>query len=338
MSCGLVSHVTLLSDAHVRSVYDQDYSLSAASPAADKQRALNYVGLLEKWMQPASRVLEIGCGSGALLKEVQSRWPQAALFGLDPALPPGVENHESIQFERGFFERYAGNAGSMDVVFSINVIEHVSSTRDFFTGAASLLAPDGHLVVVCPAANPPNLELTFHDHLHTFTQAALSVAARSAGLFLVEHTPHLGRVGDFQLAVFRRKPADQPGPIPDTTQPESLFKARADYLLAWAGLDELLIGRSHSASRMVMFGAGQMAAMLRAYAPRLWDRIDLMVMDNVADAWRFEKPLATYASVRQELTGSAIVVATSPGSQSAVSQRLIADGLTAIRFDDVIEC
>lgn len=337
LSCGLVSHTTLLSSADVRSVYEQDYALSAASPIADRQRAESYVGLLNPWMFPTARVLEIGCGSGALLKAIAARWPQATLFGLDPALPLHVERHDSIRFERGFFEQYSGSTGSMDLVFSINVVEHISSPKEFFSGAASLLAPGGHLLVVCPASNPPNLELTFHDHLHTFTAAALSAAARSAGLFLIGETCHLGRIGDFQLAIFAREPAGQLLPV-FSAQDGDLFRARTDYLLRWASLDQVLIDRTSFSTRVVVFGAGQMAALLRAYAPLLWTRIDMLVMDNIADAWRFEKSIATYSSQKDQLRGVATVVATSPGTQKAISERLSADGLAPICFDDIIVC
>ncbi|MEG0879667.1 MAG: class I SAM-dependent methyltransferase [Janthinobacterium sp.] len=336
-SCGLLAHRRLPDDATIRGAYADDYALSAASPAADLARARAYAALLAGALAPAARVLEIGCGSGNLLHTLAAAWPRTTFLGLDPALPPGVAGHARIRFHRGFFDALPAepHGAAFDLIFSINVIEHLPSPQQFFAQAATLLAPGGCLAIVCPASLPPNVELLFFDHLYTFSTPALAAAAGSAGLVAVVSEERLPELGDFQLGLFVRGAAAAP-PAPARAAAARLLRLRGDYRAAWAGLDASLLERLPAGARVAIFGAGQMAALLRAYAPRLWERADLLVVDSVGDAWQLDKPLLSYAAAPQRLTGYLVLIATAPRAQAAVARRLAADGLAAVRFDDLI--
>ena len=73
LSCGLVSHVNQLSGDRARNVYSEDYALASAAPSSDQYRAQGYADVLTQLVPPAKTVLEIGCGSGALLKKLKNR-------------------------------------------------------------------------------------------------------------------------------------------------------------------------------------------------------------------------------------------------------------------------
>jgi len=75
-----------------------------------------------------------------------------------------------------------------------------------------------------------------------------------------------------------------------------------------------------------------MAALLRAYAPRIWARLDHLEIDDPPEAWPLDKPVKRYdPDSRREA-----LLAVSPRSQPAVARRLAADGRAAVRFDDLI--
>ena len=338
LACGLVSHVNPLCTDTVQHVYREDYALASASPSSDQCRALNYADVLTQLIAPAKKVLEIGCGSGALLRELETRWPGTSLFGIDPALPDGSTQNGRIRFERGFFETYAAGE-CIDLIFSVNVLEHVSCPKTFFTRVAGLLSSGGQLAIICPASNPPNLELVIYDHLHTFTSRALAIAARSTGFTVAMQIDRVERLGDFQFIIFRRSSGETTEDFPPSREEAvSLAASRSAYLRAWGNLEETLLSRTAFASRIVLFGAGQMAALLRAYAPRIWDQVDLLVVDNISDAWRFDKPVSTYSDSKRSLEGAAVLVATSPSTQAHLANRLASDGLRAVCFDDIIFC
>ena len=82
-----------------------------------QRRLLNTV---EKDYTP-SAVLDVGCGTGRLLRKAKARWPQAQFIGVDPAAGM-IENAQRLMPEAKF---YVGQAESLplpdesvDLVFS----------------------------------------------------------------------------------------------------------------------------------------------------------------------------------------------------------------------------
>jgi hypothetical protein len=75
---------------------------------------------------------------------------------------------------------------------------------------------------------------------------------------------------------------------------ETLLSERRSYLCAWSKLDDTLLPRLSSGPRLIAFGAGQMATVLRAYAPRTWERIEAIMLDDVSESWTLDKPVEAY--------------------------------------------
>ena len=145
------------------------------------------------------------------------------------------------------------------------------------------------------------------------------------------------KLGDFQLAVFSRAASAENMPHPNACGDATvLIDARQSYLNAWSRIDGLLLERIGNASNIAIFGAGQMAALLRCYAPRAWEKVELLLTDNVDDAWDLGKPVAQYSLRKFQMVGQPVVIATAPESQAKVAARLAGDGIAAIRFDDVV--
>ena len=87
---------------------------------------------------------------------------------------------------------------------------------------------------------------------------------------------------------------------------------------------------------MVAFGGGQTAALLRAYAPHTWERVDLIVLDDTNETWDLGKPIAPYRNAVQTLQAAQTLIATAPRTQKAVAERIRKDGLYPIVWDDLI--
>jgi hypothetical protein len=197
------------------------------------------------------------------------------------------------------------------------------------------LAPNGKIIIICPAVNPPNVELLFYDHLYSFTANALSSAVRATSLVARKGALAPPAIGDFQMVVFDR--ADQPSTVPLLRHSFSdLWSERQSYLERWSKLDQTLLNRSRNASRLVAFGGGQTAALLRAYATRMWRQIELIVLDDPNEAWTLGTPIAPYRSTVQNLQAVEVLIATAPRAQRIVAERLRKDGLNPITWDDLI--
>jgi len=142
-------------------------------------------------------------------------------------------------------------------------------------------------------------------------------------------------IGDFQMVTFDF--ADHSSELSLRHESFSeLGTKRNAYLRAWDRLDDILLERSKLFPRLVAFGGGQTAALLRAYAPRTWSRLELIILDDVTEAWTLGIPIDSYDNAVQGLGTAGVLIAAAPRTQIAITERLRSDGLESIRWDDLI--
>jgi ubiquinone/menaquinone biosynthesis C-methylase UbiE len=102
----------------------------------------------------ARRVLDVGCGTGYLLRQAARRLPAAVqLAGVDPA-PQMVEvaralagDDGRLRFSEGFAEHLPHPSGSFDLVVSTTSFDHWEDQREGLVECARVLAPGGQLVL-----------------------------------------------------------------------------------------------------------------------------------------------------------------------------------------------
>ncbi len=105
-------------------------------------------------MPAPRRVLDIGCGTGYLLRSLAVRYPEAIeLVGVDPA-PSMIEvarrssGDERLWFAGGVAEHLPPGDGRFDLVVSTTSFDHWSDQRAGLGECARVLAPGGRLVLV----------------------------------------------------------------------------------------------------------------------------------------------------------------------------------------------
>lgn len=335
LNCGAAFHNSMVSQDAVRGIYNRDYLLAAAAPKSGVTRALAYAEWIRSECPVPRSIFEVGCGSGALLREFSTIWPEAVCVGVDPALPSPDRVGSKFRLERGFVEDIPDDVGTFDLIVAVNVIEHTLSPGAFLAGLQSRLSPTGMMLIVCPAAEPANSELLFFDHLYSLTTSSLISAMSGTQLVPRKHSRAPPWIGDFQLVTFDF--ADRTSELPPRQESFSKLQSKRNaYLEAWDRLDEILLERSQLFPRLVAFGGGQTAALLRAYAPRTWSRLELIILDDVAEAWTLGIPIDSYYNAVQGLGTAGVLIATAPRAQTAIAERLRSDGLQAIRWDDLI--
>lgn len=99
---------------------------------------------------PAFAMLEVGCGTGNYLAEIQSS-SGCACFGIDPSeemLALAKSRSQKIELVKGSAERLGFPDGMFDLVYSVDVIHHVKNRLDYFLEAARVLRPGGRLCTV----------------------------------------------------------------------------------------------------------------------------------------------------------------------------------------------
>ena len=150
------------------------------------------------------KVLDVGCGTGNLLRSTGKRHPRAELTGLDPDPKMLATTRRktrraglSVRLNRGFAQELPYADGEFDRVFSSLMFHHLDSTSkdELLAEVKRVLKPDGVLVLADAVFDE-------HGHRHKIREMARdnvgdAVSQRiSAAGFTVEPTRKMAmRIG-----------------------------------------------------------------------------------------------------------------------------------------------
>ncbi len=112
-------------------------------------------------------ILEIGSGTGILLNELSTIFPEKNFFGLDPH-ESGFHNYENIkkklpknenlEFKKSHLKDLY-NKAKFDLIFSFNVFEHVEDQSSFINDSYQLLNDGGKQIIFSP-----NYDFPYEPH------------------------------------------------------------------------------------------------------------------------------------------------------------------------------
>lgn len=127
------------------------------------------------------RMLDVGCGNGAMLRAFSQTLPGWSLAGteLDDKYRGVIERIERVE---GLHTCPPDQVpGTFDAVMMIHVLEHIAEPHGFLAAVRSKLLPGGLLLVELPhhAANP--FELLIADHCTHFAAATAAALLEAAG-------------------------------------------------------------------------------------------------------------------------------------------------------------
>ena len=106
------------------------------------------------------KVLEVGCGSGILLAMLTQKFDGLMFEGIEPfasgfdslsefnELNMIVKNN-NISIKNVSFEKF-NTKTKYDLIYCVNVFEHLNSWRNFLLTATKWLSKDGKIVILCP--------------------------------------------------------------------------------------------------------------------------------------------------------------------------------------------
>lgn len=140
-------------------------------------------------VRPTDRLLDAGCGTGALLGLLANAYPTAQLLGVDPVpemlavarrkLPPSVELHE------GWIERLPFDDGVFDTVVSTSVFHYLRQPVAALGEMRRMLRPGGQLVITDWCSDYLSCRIC-DRYLRWFSPAHFKVYRRQACLNLLE--------------------------------------------------------------------------------------------------------------------------------------------------------
>ena len=148
-------------------------------------------------LQPGYRFLEVGCGTGVVLRELVQVCNGGDVVGMDlfPEAVAFAAEKASCPVIVGDIEQPAA-LGQADVIGTFDVLEHLSDDRRILSGLNRMLKPGGALILTVPA----HMSLwSYFDvascHHRRYTRARLGQILRESG-FEIEY------LTEFMMSLF----------------------------------------------------------------------------------------------------------------------------------------
>jgi ubiquinone/menaquinone biosynthesis C-methylase UbiE len=141
-------------------------------------------------------ILDVGCGTGRLLRTASQRFPDAVLEGVDPA-PQMVEHaigllppNAPIHFQQATAEALPFADGQFDLVFSTMTFHHWADQKKGVTEVARVLAPGGRWLLADFVGRGLVRTVTQLLRLHRFfDRKGLDKFIAEAGVVVVAERP-----------------------------------------------------------------------------------------------------------------------------------------------------
>jgi len=137
---------------------EASFGMSEVQPALDR---------LARGSDPP-KVLEVGCGTGWLVSKFAEENPKLQFYGLEPigkgfdsflsAFEKILGNSRTVQTFRTVIEEF-DSSQRFDLIYSINVFEHLDDWQEGIRICVEHLKPGGKLLILCP-----NYDIPYESH------------------------------------------------------------------------------------------------------------------------------------------------------------------------------
>lgn len=112
-----------------------------------------YAGLVRRNLHPNSRVLDLGCGRGGLVEQLDH--PLALMVGVDPDHLSLREHRLSLPRVQAISQRLPFAALSFDLIFASWLLEHLARPQADVAEISRVLRPGGAFIFITPNARHP---------------------------------------------------------------------------------------------------------------------------------------------------------------------------------------
>ena len=130
-----------------------------------------------------SSVLEIGFGSGVLLKELKKRSLEN-LVGIEPGNHKRVEGLEDVNLIKDFFPTDLFK-NKVDLIYSFGILEHLEDPLSFLINQIHQINDNGKIIFSVPNCEPyldeGDLSIFIHEHFSYFTRDSIINLVKKTG-------------------------------------------------------------------------------------------------------------------------------------------------------------
>jgi SAM-dependent methyltransferase len=184
--------------AEVEQIYDQytiyyqggghEQAVFVSGESSTRSDRLVQCLLQDSWVTDTGRLLDIGCGNGALLRVFSHRLRRWSLAGTEINEKYKI-TVEQIPGVTGFYTDPPDQvSGPFDLVTMIHVLEHIPDPGQLLSRLPNILAPGGRLLIQVPSYTANPFDLLIADHCTHFTTETLSALIQRSG-YVVDAIP-----------------------------------------------------------------------------------------------------------------------------------------------------
>lgn len=122
-----------------------------------------------------SKVLDIGCGLGGLMRYIKARLPQTKLCGIDFsdfAIKKAKEFDDRMEYKEGSAYEIPYEDGKFDVVIASEVIEHLSYPDKMMKEIKRVLRKGGRVLISTPEGTEDG-QMASEEHVKEYTPVEL---------------------------------------------------------------------------------------------------------------------------------------------------------------------
>jgi 2-polyprenyl-3-methyl-5-hydroxy-6-metoxy-1,4-benzoquinol methylase len=139
-------------------------------------------------LKPGDTILDIGCGTGAILKELSEKYN---VVGIDMS-PLAVEYSKKRGLEHVYqmtAEEFPRDKFNVKAALLLDVIEHIDDDISVLNAAREIVGPEGRVIITVPAYPWMwSAHDVLHHHKRRYTAESLRAALAKAGLEPVKFT------------------------------------------------------------------------------------------------------------------------------------------------------
>jgi len=182
------------------------------------ERCIYWLRTLLKYKRPPGRVLEVGCAHGGFTAVMKEAGFDAKAVELSPWVIDFAKKTFDIEVLRGPLDPNQIEAGSLDAIVLLDVLEHLPDPAAVVRDFAKLLKPDGVLVIQTPQWRPEKAYLDMRlsgdpflhqlmplEHLYLFNDTSVVDFFKRQGFEHIAFEPAIFALYDMFLVASRQE-------------------------------------------------------------------------------------------------------------------------------------
>jgi SAM-dependent methyltransferase len=344
MSCGLLQKKGQRFIGHSQ-FYEEQYQNYYERPNVERFDRGRYVAMAE-WMKSAlgddfapRSILDVGCGAGWSMEATQRIYRTATIAGVEPSIA-NAQKARSAGFEV-LSTRFGDGtvlSDQYDLIYSNNVLQHVTDLPGYFRDLAANLGVGGRIAMILPDATDPSNEMLWCDHNFSFRPKDFAALAEPIGLHICnwQSNPPDNALLHKQIVVLAKSGHSRiKVDIPERAlSAAALLQQRSLYLSKWQELDGELTRRTAGHNRVFNFGASMWTWLLAGYCPNYWSSVSACLVDGGSGRC-MGKPVASPVELEFS-AGDCIALGVNPASQAGFERKLSGLGVNIVGWADLI--